>query len=219
MKFVTERDPTEKRACKCDGPKELVLSEPAVMLAVAQWMFKRGAVRVCIHPDGQHLKQFDIARWLKCRRFRREKSEGNSEVWLRDGQTLEVRVKSGEGDVVADIHGKCIFVETKGGCINSRDSGLLSQLRKRLYEAVGSLFVAPEETRRLVAVPRHRETEKLASRMADRCRKSGIQVMLVSSNGDVELVPKNAARCDAVPRPVDDAVGRRRQERRNQGRQ
>lgn len=188
------------------------------MLAVAQWMFKRGAVRVCIYPDGQHLKQFDIAHWLRCREFHREEKEGKAQVWECDGRTLEIRVKPGKGDVVAEVDGRCFFVETKGGYINSRDSGLLSRLRKGLYEAVGSLFVAPEETRRLVAVPRHSETEKLAGRMAERCRKAGIQVMLVSSNGDIDLVPKNAACCDALLRLLDDALGHRRQAQRNYGR-
>lgn len=215
MRFVTEHDPPEGRARKCEGPKELVLTEPAVMLAVAQWMFQRGAVRVCIYPDGQHVKQFDIARWLKCQGFRKEEGQGKTKVWVCDGRTLKVRFESGKGDVVADVDGKRIFVETKGGCINSRHSGRLSQLRERLYEAVGSLFVAPEKTRRLVAVPRHRVTEKLADRMADRCRKAGIQVMLVSSNGDIELVPDE--RC-ALRRPVDDAHGPCRQARQDYGR-
>ena len=194
MAFVTEREPTEKRASKCEGTKELVLSEPAVMLAVAQWMFELGAARVCIHPDGMHTRQFDIARWLQGEGFRKRKSEGRTQhagVWVRDDRTLEVHFHPGKGDVVADVDGERILVEAKGGCINSRHPGLLSQLRTHLYEAVGSLFDAPGEATRLVAaVPCHSETEKLAHRMADRCRKAEVRIALVSPNGDIRVLPR-----------------------------
>ena len=118
---------------------ELLLTEPAVMLAVAQWMFERGAARVCIHPDGMHTKQFDLAGWLQREGFRRIKREGKTPhggLWVRDAWTLEVRFRPGQGDVVADIADESIVVEAKGGCINSRYPGVLSQLRTRTYEAV-----------------------------------------------------------------------------------
>ena len=194
MRFITEREPTSQRASRCEGSKERVLSEPAVMLAVAQWMFELGAARICIHPDGMHIKQFDIAGWLRTEGFRRRTSEGTTAhagVWTRGGRTLEVRFRPGRGDVVADIQGERILVEAKGGCINSRYPGILSQLRTHLYEAVGSLFDAPAEVTRLIAaVPCHSETEKLAIKMTERCRKAGVQIALVSPNGHIRVLPE-----------------------------
>ena len=194
MAFVTERAPTEKRASKCAGTKELVFSEPAVMLAVAQWMFELGAARVCIYPDGMHTRQFDIDGWLQVEGFRKRKTEGRTQhagIWVRDDRTLEVHFHPGKGDVVGDVGGKRILVEAKGGCIHSRHPGLLSQLRTHLYEAVGSLFDAPGEATRLVAaVPRHAETEKLTHRMAGRCRKADVQIALVSPNGHIRVLPR-----------------------------
>ena len=179
MQFITERQPTVKRADQCEGPKEEVLSEAAVMLAVARWMFERGAARVCIHPDGMHVKQFDIAAWLRADGFCRSASEGKTPhagIWVRDGKTLEVRFHPGKGDVVADFNDERIFVEAKGGCINSRYPGILSRLRTSLYEAVGSLFDAPAGVTRLIAaVPLHSETCKLAVKMTERCRAAGIE--------------------------------------------
>jgi len=196
MQFTTEREPTEKRKAKCEGSKEKILSEAAVMLAMARWMFVRGADRVCIHPDGMHVKQFDIASWLRADGFRRSTSEGSTPhggKWIRDrdGRTLEVRFHPGKGDVVADIKDQRIFVEAKGGCINSNYPGILSGLRTSLYEAVGSLFDAPTDVTRLIAaVPRHRETDKLALKMTERCRAARIEIALVSPDGHVRVIPE-----------------------------
>ena len=164
------------------------------MLAVAQWLFKRGAMRVCIHPDGMHTRYFDLAGQLEQAGFRRMKSEGKTThagVWVRSDRTLEVHFQPGKGDVVADIGDQNIVVEAKGGCINSRYPGKLSQLRTRTYEAVGSLFNAPKTATCLIAaVPRHAETEKLARGMADRLREAGFLVALVSSTGEIRVVPE-----------------------------
>ena len=92
---------------------------------------------------------------------------------------------------MADIQGERILVEVKGGCINSRYPGALSKLRTRMHEAVGSLFAAPAEVTRLIAaVPCHSETEKLANRMTERCRKAGVQIALVSPNGHIRVLPE-----------------------------
>ena len=63
MDFVIERIPPNSRASKCDGPLERHLPEAAVMLAVTWWLFKQGAVRVSIYPDGMHVRDFDLANW------------------------------------------------------------------------------------------------------------------------------------------------------------
>lgn len=44
---------------KCEE-LEQHLYEPAVMLAIAKWMFDCGAEEAYLHPDGMHAKQFDI---------------------------------------------------------------------------------------------------------------------------------------------------------------
>ena len=163
------------------------------MLAVALWLFFCGAKRVCIYPDGMHTRQFNIASWLEREGFRKRRSEGKTPhagIWVRDDRTLEVHFRPGKGDVVADLSGERFVVEAKGGCINSRYPGLLSQLRTHLYEAVGSLFDAPPEATHLIAaVPDHFETEKLAHRMADRCRNASLRIALVSGDGALRVLP------------------------------
>lgn len=132
MRFVTERVPTKQRATSCIGSKELIIYEPAVMLAMALWMF--------------------------------------------------------ELEVVAKIKGERYFVEAKGGCINSSYAGILSKLRSNLYEAIGSLLKAPAGMDRLIAaVPCCGETKKLAVAMSERCRKAGLEIALVSPDGQVHL--------------------------------
>ena len=69
--LVTDREPPAGRASHCDGPLERHLSEAGVMLAVAEWMFGLGAEAVEIHPDGMHVKQFDMCR-MACQRWVRE---------------------------------------------------------------------------------------------------------------------------------------------------
>jgi len=91
--------------------------------------------------------------------------------------------------VVAVIDGARVEVEAKGGCINTRHSGQLSKLRKHLYEAVGMLLDSRNDAERLIAaVPRHRETERVAERMAERCRAAGIEIALVAGDGSVSIV-------------------------------
>ena len=162
------------------------------MLAVALWLFKRGASHVTIHPDGQHLRQFDIAAWLCCANFKKVKAIGKTKhggVYRRGDHELEVRFTPGCGDVVAEVDGKYVCVEAKGGCINSKYAGLVSCLRSRMHEAVGSLFDSPETATRLIAaVPSHPKTEELAARIAPRCRRAGIEIALVGHDGTVCFV-------------------------------
>ncbi len=42
--------------------------------------------------------------------------------------------------------------------------------------------------RLIVAVPLHRETEKIAERLVRNCRTVGIEIVLVSGDGNVRLV-------------------------------
>ncbi len=166
------------------------------MLAVARWMFELGAEKVCVHPDGMHAKQFDICGWLKNEGFKRIAERGKTReagTYTRCHQTLEVEFMPGRGDVVADLKGRRVVVETKGGIINTRHPGQQSRLRRHLYEAVGMLLDGPNDADRLIAaVPLHRETQKIARRMAGRCLDAGIEIALVSGKGDVQLCAEDA---------------------------
>ena len=190
MDFVIERTPPEDRTSSCDGSLERHLPEAAVMLAVTRWLFEQGALSVSVHPDGMHVKDFDVAGWLHANDFNKTSSIGKTRhggVYECGQRTVEVRFQPGCGDVVAQLGPDRVVVEAKGGCLNSLYPGLKSKLRRHLYEAVGSLFDPPEATRLIAAVPRHPETEKLASRMAPGCYAAGIEIALVSACGIVEL--------------------------------
>ena len=186
--FVVECTPPEGRASSCDDPLERHLPEAAVILAVTRWLFEQGALHVTIHPDGMHVRDFDVAGWLHANDFSKVSSVGKTRhggVYECAERTVEVRFQPGLGDVVAQVGTDRVVVEAKGGCLNSRHPGLKSKLRRHLYEAVGSLFDPPKANRLIAAVPRHSETEKLASRMAPRCLAAGIEIALVSACGAV----------------------------------
>ncbi len=196
MKFITEKPPPKGRENKCVGPLEQHLYEAAVMLAVARWMFKLGAKNVCVCPDGMHAKQFDICSWLKNEGFQKLAERGKTReagTYSCGPHTLDVEFAPGRGDVIAELRGRRVLVEAKGGIVNTRHSGQKSKLRKHLYEAVGMLLDRPNDAGRLIAaVPLHPETEKLARRMAVRCRDAGIEIALVSGTGEVRLWAEEA---------------------------
>ena len=56
MKYVTERKPAHHRADKCNDAMEKHFYEPAIMLAIANWMLGQKAEKVSIFPDGMHAK-------------------------------------------------------------------------------------------------------------------------------------------------------------------
>ena len=187
---MVEREPPAKRVSSCEGELEQHLPEAGVMLAVAEWLFRHGARMVEVHADGMHAKYFNIPGWLEAQGFKKVAERGRTRgagVYRRAGETLEIDFRSGLGDVVADIEGARVLVEAKGGCINSRNPGQLSKLRKHLYEAVGSLLDGREADRLIAAVPLHAQTERLAGRMAAKCREAGIEIALVAAGGEVSV--------------------------------
>ena len=50
MTLITERAAPANRVGKHEGSTECRLLEPAVMLAMADWLFEQGAHEVRIHP-------------------------------------------------------------------------------------------------------------------------------------------------------------------------
>ena len=195
ISLITMSRPPKNRVGRHDDDHEHHLSEGAVMLAVASWLFDQGAEEVCVHPDGQHMKAFDMPGWLEAKGFSRVTTTGSrglSGEFRRGAQCLTLQAKPGHGDVVTRLDGVEIEIETKGGCINTRHPGQLSRLRKGLHEAVGQLLSSPRNNRRFIAVvPFHKETERWASRLAERCSLVGIEIALVTGSGDVHLIQCN----------------------------
>ncbi len=161
------------------------------MLAVAEWSFGLGAEGVEIHPDGMHVQHFDMCEWLASAGFEKVAASGRTREagrYARNRQSLTVDFPPGRGDVAGDVRGCQIVVEAKGGCINTRHPGQVSKLRKHLYEAVGRLVDDHAGADRLIAaVPRHKVTESIAQRMSRRCSRIGIEIALVSGDGEVEI--------------------------------
>lgn len=191
MTLLTRRQPPPKRTPYSDG-EEVLMSEGAVMLAVMMWLFKQGAGKVFMHPDGLHMKGFDMPGWLEGQGFERKSQTGIKGVsgeFRRGSQIAILHSRPGLGDVIAEVDGQHWEVETKGGCINTRHPGQTSKLRKGLSEAVGQLMASPRADARLFAVvPRHPETEKLAARLIERACRVGIEIGLVAADGEVKLV-------------------------------
>ncbi len=83
-----------------------------------------GAPTARMPPDDMHAKQFDVGGWLTAQGFEKIAGRGRTTVggrYTRGSHTLEVGFRSGQGDVVADICGHCVWIETKGrhssGCL------------------------------------------------------------------------------------------------------
>lgn len=188
--LVTALEPPPNRVGKASGAHEHHLYEGAVMVAYAMHLIRaEGASDVRIHPDGEHGKQFDFAAWLLRREFAKVSSLGTTAyggVYRNAaGQTITVHPKSGLGDVVAEVGGRIISAECKGGIINTRHSGQVSRLYKGLCETVGLLMATPSPGRQVAVVPLTEGTRRLAERLAARCALAGIEIALVGARGEV----------------------------------
>ncbi len=190
MQYVTRYDPPEKRRAKAAGGIEERLTEASVMLAIARHLLDQATeATVWIHPDGEHAKRFDIPAWLAAAGFEKVTSTGSTAyggTYRRGSETVVVDPRSGVGDVVGFLDGQKIVVECKGGTINSTHAGQLSRLRRGLCEAVGLLMARSSDgAREIAAVPFTPETERLATRMAARCQRAGIEIALVRRDGAI----------------------------------
>lgn len=188
--LVTTLEPPPNRVGKHEGAQERHLYEGAVMFAYAMHLLRtQGARDVCIHPDGEHGKQFDFARWLLLRQFAKVSSLGSTAYGgaYRNpaGQTITVDPRSGLGDVVTEIGDCTISAECKGGIINTRHPGQVSRLYKGLCETVGMLMATASRGRQVAVVPFTDSTRRLAQRLAPRCAMAGIEISLVGSRGEV----------------------------------
>lgn len=191
--LLTARKPPPKRVGKSDSRHELHLYEGAVMVAYAMHLLgTQDARNVRIHPDGQHAKQFNFAGWLGRRNFTKVSSLGSTTYGGTyqnpAGQSVTVNPKSGLGDIVAQLGDHIITAECKGGIINTRHSGQVSQLNRGLCEAVGRLMATPSQGRQVAVVPRTNGTLRLAERLAPRCVLAGIEIAVVGNRGEVMYV-------------------------------
>jgi hypothetical protein len=165
------------------------MTEAAVMIAFALHLLSEGATDVKIHPDGEHGKAFDIKGCLEAHHFQLTEKLGSTNYgghYCRDQQSITVTLVPGVGDVEAQIGGKTLVAECKGGIINTRHPGQVSRLRRGLCETIGLLMARSLNGERQVAVvPTTEVTANLARRMLPRARTAGIEIALVAEDGQV----------------------------------
>jgi hypothetical protein len=188
--LIVELDPPPNRHGKCTGEKEHHLTEAAVMLAYGVHLLRTvpGLMRVELHPDGEHAKRFEIAKWLSARGFSLKEGHGSTAwcgTYVSDERVIVVTSVPGKGDVVAATSNGSILAECKGGIVNTHHPGQVSRLRKGLCEAVGLLMATEQKGRQVAVVPYTETTLKLAKRIAPRARNAGIEIALVDENGQV----------------------------------
>jgi hypothetical protein len=190
--YIDLRDPPPNRRPRCEGAQEKHLTEAVVMIAFGIYLLEQGALIVELHPDGEHGKRHDLKKTLETHGLILVRPQGSTSyggTYQRDHQTVSVTLRPGVGDVVAEIAGKRLVAECKGGVVNTRHAGQLSKLRRGLCEAVGLLMARPLNGERHVAVvPATPETEKVARRMLPRATAAGIEIALVNENGCVSFV-------------------------------
>ena len=193
--LVTKKTPPLNRVDKTDGHLEHHLTEAAVMLAYAFFLFENtpNLSQIEIHPDGEHGKQFDIRLWLEHRGFNLIKPEGSTTyggLYSNNTRSIYISLKPGLGDVVAETSAVKIVAECKGGIINTKHSCQKSRLRRGLCETVGLLMARPlEEEQQYAVVPETSDTVTVGSRMKVRCDLAGIKILLVKEDGRVVEPP------------------------------
>jgi hypothetical protein len=187
--LVIELDPPTSRRDKCEG-KERHLTEAAVMLAYGMHLLRTvpKLQKVELHPDGEHGKRFEIARWLSARGFVLKEPQGKTDycgIYRNGQQSIVVTSSPGKGDVVAEADGGMIVAECKGGIVNTTHAGQKSRLRKGLCEAVGLLMAREKGGEQVAVVPKTETTLKLTQKLAPRARDAGIEIAVVDEKGCV----------------------------------
>jgi len=191
MDLITLRKPPPNRVGKADGGLEKHFTEPAVMLAYMEHLMEEHSELdgIEIHPDGEHGKQFNIRAWLEHRGYKLVEPQGRTAYGgrYRNGdRSVLVSLHSGQGDVVAQLNRTKIVAECKGGIINTKHPGQKSKLRRGLCEAVGHLMSRENAGEKQYAVvPLTDDTQRLAEQMRPRCRKVGIEIVLIREDGRV----------------------------------
>ncbi len=188
--LIVELDPPPTRRGKCVGEKERHLTEAAVMLAYGLHLLATvpELKTVELHPDGEHGKRFEIAKWLSGQGFIMMEPQGTTSycgLYVCGQQSIIVTSVPGKGDVVAKAQGGTIIAECKGGIVNTRHAGQTSRLRRGLCEAVGLLMARAKGGRQVAVVPHTEATLRLAQKLAARAMDAGIEIALVDERGQV----------------------------------
>ena len=187
--LITIRKPPPNRANKTEGDLEKHFTEAAVMLAYVTYLMDQHPELdgIEIHPDGEHGKRFDVRGWLERRGYKLIEPQGKTTYggrYEKGNRSILVSLKPGLGDVVGQLNNSKIVAECKGGIINTKHAGQKSKLRRGLCEAVG-LLMSREDTgeKQYAVIPLTDETKRLAAQMQQRCRKAGIEIILIRADG------------------------------------
>jgi hypothetical protein len=188
--LIVELDPPPNRRGKCEGEKERHLTEAAVMLAYGLHLLATmpELTTVELHPDGEHGKRFEIAKWLSRQGYTMMEPQGTTTYcgsYVCGKRNVIVTSVPGKGDVVAKTQGETVIAECKGGIVNTKHPGQVSRLRKGLCEAVGLLMARPKGGRQVAVVPHTEATLRLARKLAPRAMDAGIEIALVDECGQV----------------------------------
>ncbi|WP_119419672.1 hypothetical protein [Desertibaculum subflavum] len=189
--LVVHRDPPPNRVGRTTGGAEQHLTEAAVMLAFAMHLLNEqaGTSLVEIHPDGEHVKRFELEPWLLAHGFSVASRKGKGAHFQRGDHAIAMSFTAGLGDVVGTNGNRRIVAECKGGILNTTHPGQKSRLRRGLCEAVGQMMGREQKDERHIAVvPDTQVTRNLADRMRHRCRASGIEIALVAGDGCVSFI-------------------------------
>jgi hypothetical protein len=189
--FVDRKTP-DKRAAHPGSPSvERKLPEAGVMFAMAMWLLTEPASSrvVKIHPDGMHdSDDFRITNWLQSAGFTQSQRVGKTDYagsWEGPHGRIEIVNRPGVGDVVGEVDGIEIFIEAKGGTINSRYPGHLSRNRNNLYLCLGQLFAKQPgpKIRRIAALPYTDDLMMVLKTINTQVTMAGIEVLLVQYDG------------------------------------
>jgi hypothetical protein len=188
--LIVELEPPSNRRGKSDNGKERHLPEAAVILAYGLHLLATVPQlnSIELHPDGEHGKRFQIAKWLSEQGYILVKPQGSTNYcgqYVFGDRKILIASTPGKGDVVANTPGGTIIAECKGGIINTRHAGQVSRLRKGLCEAVGLLMAREQGGRQVAVVPHTATTLRLAQKMATRAAAAGIEIALVDERGQV----------------------------------
>ena len=190
--YINTLEAPEKRRKSCENGLEHHFTEAAILIAFAMHLFdNEAAKRVTINPDGEHAKRHEMVSTLARNGFAKISSSGSTPaggVYQRGDQYLTLSFRSGQGDVSADINGRLLIAECKGGVINTKHAGQVSRLRKGLCEAIGQLMSRDLGAERHVAVvPDTATTRGLAKKMIGRTRAAMIEIALIDPFGLVHF--------------------------------
>lgn len=206
--LISELDPPANRRGKCDGDKELHFTEAAVMLAYGMHLLATVPQlnSVELHPDGEHGKRFEIAKWLSERGFALTEPQGRTSYcgkYVYGDKSILVTLKPGKGGVNANTPEGAFTAECKGGFVNTRHPGQVSCLRKGLCEAVGLLMARDLGGKKIAVVHYTPITLRLAQKMVPRATAAGIQIDWLTGEGKLSTLERtpgvrHQARCESA---------------------